>query len=176
MVALRRVLPRYACEPGSSGPSYASTSVRRTATSPWRSTAPSRRGATSRTGPARSSRRSAQPVTVSGDGGGQLGQLLAHPLRGGATPAVARRHRALGGEDLAHLRRQVRRDLRELLVAQLVELDPELLAPADAGPGDLVGHPEGHALAHQPLGDVGDRKSTRLNSSHSQISYAVFCL
>src|SRR2546427_4343530 len=25
-------------------------------------------------------------------------------------------------------------------------------------------------------GDTGDRKSTRLNSSHSQISYAVFCL
>src|SRR2546430_10056383 len=28
----------------------------------------------------------------------------------------------------------------------------------------------------QPVGDDGDRKSTRLNSSHSQISYAVFCL
>src|SRR2546427_5911342 len=27
----------------------------------------------------------------------------------------------------------------------------------------------------RPL-NVGDRKSTRLNSSHSQISYAVFCL
>src|SRR5688572_32581889 len=25
-------------------------------------------------------------------------------------------------------------------------------------------------------GGMGDRKSTRLNSSHSQISYAVFCL
>src|SRR2546428_7340233 len=25
-------------------------------------------------------------------------------------------------------------------------------------------------------GDEGDRKSTRLNSSHDQISYAVFCL
>src|SRR5688572_31920201 len=25
-------------------------------------------------------------------------------------------------------------------------------------------------------GEFGDRKSTRLNSSHSQISYAVFCL
>src|SRR2546430_8592986 len=25
-------------------------------------------------------------------------------------------------------------------------------------------------------GTLGDRKSTRLNSSHSQISYAVFCL
>src|SRR5688572_32661987 len=24
--------------------------------------------------------------------------------------------------------------------------------------------------------DAGDRKSTRLNSSHSQISYAVFCM
>src|SRR5688572_31834903 len=43
-----------------------------------------------------------------------------------------------------------------------------------------------HAVAHDERtlephvgvggGDVGDRKSTRLNSSHSQISYAVFCL
>src|SRR5688572_32317344 len=41
-------------------------------------------------------------------------------------------------------------------------------------------------LRHQPRGltpagdeeaeALGDRKSTRLNSSHSQISYAVFCL
>src|SRR2546427_6886853 len=29
---------------------------------------------------------------------------------------------------------------------------------------------------HAALERVGDRKSTRLNSSHSQISYAVFCL
>src|SRR2546427_8050820 len=35
-------------------------------------------------------------------------------------------------------------------------------------------HLEAHALEH---GDLrSDRKSTRLNSSHSQISYAVFCL
>src|SRR2546430_2615667 len=39
----------------------------------------------------------------------------------------------------------------------------DLQVPAERG------HPVGHAL--QP-----DRKSTRLNSSHSQISYAVFCL
>src|SRR2546430_10895309 len=33
------------------------------------------------------------------------------------------------------------------------------------------------ALLEVPLGDApADRKSTRLNSSHSQISYAVFCL
>src|SRR2546430_6256199 len=31
-------------------------------------------------------------------------------------------------------------------------------------------------FASQILGDDRDRKSTRLNSSHSQISYAVFCL
>src|SRR2546430_8910035 len=40
----------------------------------------------------------------------------------------------------------------------------------------------GRALAEQlkqaslALYEAGDRKSTRLNSSHSQISYAVFCL
>src|SRR5688572_31787619 len=34
----------------------------------------------------------------------------------------------------------------------------------------------GHHLLGQGPGAVGDRKSTRLNSSHSQISYAVFCL
>src|SRR2546427_4571416 len=28
----------------------------------------------------------------------------------------------------------------------------------------------------EPVGPITDRKSTRLNSSHSQISYAVFCL
>src|SRR3712207_7106320 len=38
----------------------------------------------------------------------------------------------------------------------------------DAG-GVLVVHREGAALAR-------DRKSTRLNSSHANISYAVFCL
>src|SRR3712207_8587185 len=34
------------------------------------------------------------------------------------------------------------------------------------------GHPELRAAADQDL----DRKSTRLNSSHANISYAVFCL
>src|SRR2546427_432112 len=31
-------------------------------------------------------------------------------------------------------------------------------------------------LLLQAVADLADRKSTRLNSSHSQISYAVFCL
>src|SRR3712207_9487990 len=32
-----------------------------------------------------------------------------------------------------------------------------------------------HRLEHLPFPDI-DRKSTRLNSSHANISYAVFCL
>src|SRR2546427_7003175 len=34
----------------------------------------------------------------------------------------------------------------------------------------------GRRRAERPDGREEDRKSTRLNSSHSQISYAVFCL
>src|SRR2546427_8671042 len=37
---------------------------------------------------------------------------------------------------------------------------------------DELGRPRPAAVGHAEL----DRKSTRLNSSHSQISYAVFCL
>src|SRR2546430_8256829 len=40
--------------------------------------------------------------------------------------------------------------------------------PSAAAAGDVCGN------FHRP--DRQDRKSTRLNSSHSQISYAVFCL
>src|SRR2546430_11701196 len=38
------------------------------------------------------------------------------------------------------------------------------------------GRIEGHRLRSAAREGHGDRKSTRLNSSHSQISYAVFCL
>src|SRR2546430_9422480 len=53
------------------------------------------------------------------------------------------------------------------------------------GEADLTGGGEGLGLGFDPAtagavdqGELGDpdRKSTRLNSSHSQISYAVFCL
>src|SRR2546427_5559198 len=44
--------------------------------------------------------------------------------------------------------------------------------------GTLSGSGVGHGCGRQPAHDEiqRDRKSTRLNSSHSQISYAVFCL
>src|SRR3712207_8565822 len=38
-------------------------------------------------------------------------------------------------------------------------------------------HPRGHAHLREDVAQVVlDRKSTRLNSSHANISYAVFCL
>ena len=39
----------------------------------------------------------------------------------------------------------------------------------------LLGHSLGSAIAAKLLLSRPDRKSTRLNSSHDQISYAVFC-
>src|SRR2546430_9214628 len=51
-------------------------------------------------------------------------------------------------------------------------------AEDDDGIGD--GMAEAHVLEDGEIDEAGgadaDRKSTRLNSSHSQISYAVFCL
>src|SRR5688572_30894231 len=75
--------------------------------------------------------------------------------------------------------------LHDALPIFLRALDPEL-APAladdavhrgeaEAGaPAPLLGRVERLEEVREDLG--GDRKSTRLNSSHSQISYAVFCL
>src|SRR5438552_4773924 len=36
--------------------------------------------------------------------------------------------------------------------------------------------PDGYTLSQLPISAFRDRKSTRLNSSHQIISYAVFCL
>src|SRR2546427_4739100 len=50
--------------------------------------------------------------------------------------------------------------------------------PGDLEPEEPARHAEGGEPAHSALLPARgrDRKSTRLNSSHSQISYAVFCL
>src|SRR5256885_12606182 len=52
-------------------------------------------------------------------------------------------------------------------------LGPAVAREARVRRGDLVGHAADEHRAH-PVGR--DRKSTRLNSSHLVISYAVFCL
>src|SRR5260221_10493822 len=49
------------------------------------------------------------------------------------------------------------------------------VASRDAEPHGLLRIGLAHALAEGTL-QISDRKSTRLNSSHTVISYAVFCL
>src|SRR3712207_7565650 len=52
---------------------------------------------------------------------------------------------------------------------QLVQFDP---AKVQAGPQEIVAD----LATKWEQADPTDRKSTRLNSSHANISYAVFCL
>src|SRR5204862_7478166 len=59
--------------------------------------------------------------------------------------------------------------------------DAEVVRPGRAGePLGGLGPRPAHRVASAGAGDAasgrGDRKSTRLNSSHVEISYAVFCL
>src|SRR2546430_7439565 len=57
-----------------------------------------------------------------------------------------------------------------------IEVEPDAHRIADPD-FRLTVHDQGdRTVNRQPEIGIGDRKSTRLNSSHSQISYAVFCL
>src|SRR5256885_11157496 len=54
---------------------------------------------------------------------------------------------------------------------------PDLCNPDGGGNGHATGHEHAGGDRHPVLAQqVADRKSTRLNSSHLVISYAVFCL
>src|SRR2546427_907651 len=57
------------------------------------------------------------------------------------------------------------------------DLDPVVGRRLGSDPGRVRGArpSRDHVLVERVLHERGDRKSTRLNSSHSQISYAVFC-
>src|SRR5690625_3622560 len=108
------------------------------------------------------------------------------------------------GQYLVHAGRQRRVDGGQVARGQIPQFDTAFFAYAHARAREFVRAAERYALAHEPFGDVGgqretlrgelghpvgvelqrgdhaghggDRKSTRLNSSHVAISYAVFCL
>src|SRR3712207_8177224 len=74
-----------------------------------------------------------------------------------------------GGEDLVWHAEVVRR------------AHPPVLGAGKPPVGVEVAHQMGRGLQQRgghllPLAGLRDRKSTRLNSSHANISYAVFCL
>src|SRR5688572_32041744 len=88
--------------------------------------------------------------------------MIPRPPRSTLFPytTLFRSHQQLGDHQEAHRRRPAR--------LRLLRTDPR------HGGDDARGAREGR-LGRGGRGDR-DRKSTRLNSSHSQISYAVFCL
>src|SRR2546430_4738995 len=57
------------------------------------------------------------------------------------------------------------------VVRRAIEVHQIVVGDSTKTTGGLVG-----VKLYPPMGFRADRKSTRLNSSHSQISYAVFCL
>src|SRR2546430_12059836 len=79
----------------------------------------------------------------------------------------------------AERRRDERQRIAVLRLLSLrVEVDAHFHFAGDLFTGlGIVNIPVELGTGQQQLARVGaDRKSTRLNSSHSQISYAVFCL
>src|SRR2546430_11404315 len=80
--------------------------------------------------------------------------------------------------------RSPRVELARDVADQLAEVDAVLGVEVDGDTARRRLHLDVHHLHREPSSarqllagdDRPDRKSTRLNSSHSQISYAVFCL
>src|SRR5438105_1688275 len=68
-------------------------------------------------------------------------------------------------------------DVLDAIVARIIPSDAHGPGAREARAARYIDRALGGALAaSRPLYAVGDRKSTRLNSSHEWISYAVFCL
>src|SRR5207248_10809639 len=90
-------------------------------------------------------------------------------------PRVLRPFPPRRSSDLVRCAARVGRDEREVGGGEPVVDLARLRAGTDADPAGQVRH-----AAYRAFGEAGedeqDRKSTRLNSSHRTISYAVFCL
>src|ERR1041385_1298608 len=72
-----------------------------------------------------------------------------------------------------HIRR---RDEATCIVWGVVDPQASVGLSGDDQVADSHGFNPGHAALHEEERFATDRKSTRLNSSHGYISYAVFCL
>src|SRR2546427_9527997 len=68
----------------------------------------------------------------------------------------------------------MRVDIRSTSMAEMERLERALRQSLEAAIEEETRATEGRLASSRKTS--GDRKSTRLNSSHSQISYAVFCL
>src|SRR3712207_7850437 len=92
--------------------------------------------------------------------------MLRRPPRSTLFPSTTLFRSEDGGGHLGHLRRRRRPVARR---ARLGAVEHEVGLPG------VLGHARVDQAGVEEL-LLGDRKSTRLNSSHANISYAVFCL
>src|SRR2546422_1672224 len=73
-------------------------------------------------------------------------------------------------------------EIYTLSLHDALPISGDLRALAAEGAPRVLGHLDfaepglARVVIQQPVGEGADRKSTRLNSSHGYISYAVFCL
>src|SRR5688572_32557073 len=109
----------------------------------------------------------AQRQTPLREGLDDLVDRLLAEVRDGGELALRLRHEVPDRLDAGTLEAVVRAD------AQLELLDEDVVHRATAALAAALGQ---HAAGAGAVVEAEDRKSTRLNSSHSQISYAVFCL
>src|SRR5690606_41571204 len=70
----------------------------------------------------------------------------------------------------------VRRPPRSTLFPYTTLFRSEVMAPIPEPVARAASPPSSRATLRSSSAALGDRKSTRLNSSHVKISYAVFCL
>src|SRR3712207_7434913 len=83
----------------------------------------------------------------------------------------------VGGESLGGRQVDAVDELRQVPEQAPLVLGEELVGPLHGrAQGPMPGVPAGSTPAQQVERAGQDRKSTRLNSSHANISYAVFCL
>src|SRR5688572_31403519 len=111
-----------------------------------------------------------------------LGEEIAESLKGTLDNAELWTTDAGGVEEATALARTLREGFYDALVGigggrtlDLAKYAASLSGLPMVAVATSLAH-DGLASPVASLEDHGDRKSTRLNSSHSQISYAVFCL
>src|SRR3989449_11340468 len=90
-----------------------------------------------------------------------------------AETCAARHHQ---GQDAMSDPRDPRDPRRRLPAVDALLAEPDVAALLTAHPRSLVVRAVREAIEHARANGRPDRKSTRLNSSHGYISYAVFCL
>src|SRR2546422_5017815 len=97
-------------------------------------------------------------------------------LRDAGDPvALAARYNTEGADELVVLDIAASRDRRPTFLETIRCVGEQLAIPLTAG-GGIRTLQDARSVVRAGADKVTDRKSTRLNSSHGYISYAVFCL